>query len=628
MAGGVLGDHTGSLLLASAREDDLGALVLIVVLGIGGTLLANRMRVPSIVVLLGLGLLAGPVTGLLDPNALLGDLLFPFVSLAVGVILFEGGLALNVRELGADTAPVVRRLLTVGALVTWAGSAAGAALLLGLPTNVAVLLGAILVVSGPTVIFPLLRLVKPRREVAATLKWEGVFIDPIGAILGVLVFEAILAGNRSPGLLDTLGELGLSLLAGAVVGVVAATLLIAGLRSYAISESLQPTVTLMSVLAAVAVADLWRAESGLIAATLMGMVLANQRRVPVQRIAEFKETLGLLLTSVLFIILAGRLTLDDLESALGVNELLFLLVLVFVVRPAAVALATINTSLGWRERLFLASLSPRGVVAAAVASLFGLQLAEQGVAGAELLAPLTFFVIIGTALISGLAALPIARRLELTTEGSLDTLVIGNGAVAREIARGLARVGGEVTYAPGGREEHEGLRVYEGNLLDDLDEVSLELERFSNVLIASPSDEYNSIVATRLSGLLGRKRVFQLAVERGQGPAQPDSRGRPLFEAGITHESLAGRLRRSGDDELLERWEEDGGVALLLPGEGEDEDAVLARLKAESGIAITANDDFAAGPLGDNAAERMLAALRSAAATVAESLLTVFRGRR
>ena len=615
-------------LLAATGENDLGALVLIVVLGIGGTLLANRLRVPSIIVLLGLGLLAGPISGLLDPDALLGDLLFPFVSLAVGVILFEGGLALNVRELGADTAPVVRRLLTIGALTTWVGATVAAVLLVGLETNVAVLLGAILVVSGPTVIFPLLRTVRPTREVAATLKWEGVFVDPIGAILGVLVFEAILAGERSPGLLDTLGDLGLSLLVGIVVGIVVATMLIAGLRSYEIGESLQPTVTLMSVLVAVALADHWRDESGLIAATLMGMVLANQQRVPVQRIAEFKETLGLLLTSVLFIILAGRLTLSDLQDALGATELLFLIALVLVVRPLAVALATVNTSLGLRERLLLASVSPRGVVAAAVASLFGLQLAERGVAGAEMLAPLTFFVIIGTALISGLAAMPIARRLELTSEGSLETLVIGSGPVALELARGLARLGSPVTYAPGGREQHEGMRVYEGHLLDDLEEISLELERFANVLIASPSDEYNSILATRLSNLLGRKRVFQLAIERGQGPAQPDSRGRPLFEAGITHESLARRLRNSGTDELLEIWDEESGKALLLPGEGEDSDAVLARLKEGGGIAITANDDFAEGPVLDDAAERSIAALRSATATVGESLVTVFRGRR
>jgi hypothetical protein len=297
-----------------------------------------------------------------------------------------------------------------------------------------------------------------------------------------------------------------------------------------------------------------------------------------------------------------------------------------VVRPLAVAVASAGSKLGRNDRLFLASLAPRGVVAAAVASLFGLQLAEQGVADAELLAPLTFFVIIGTATISGLAALPLARRLGIANENPQETLVVGGGPVAVEVARGIQRLGSDVTLAPGEDQEYEGVNVYPGHLLDDLDEIDLDLERFGNVLIVSPVDEYNSVVATQMSEKLGRKRVFQLKVEEGGGPAQPARRGRPLFEAGITYEVLARRIEETGEG-LLENWEKESGQALLLPGEGEDDDAVLARWVEGQELAVTANDEHEAGEVEGSQGQRAWVALRSAAATVLEALTSFGRGR-
>lgn len=543
-----------SVPLAATEQRDLLELALITGLAIGGQLLASRLRVPSIVVLLALGLLAGPVAGLVDPDELIGDLLFPLVSFAVAVILFEGGLLLNLRELRGGVGSAVRRLLTVGALVTWVGVGAAAVLLLGLDTRIAALLGAILVVSGPTVVLPLMRFIRPTGRVASALKWEGIFIDPLGAILAVLVFEALLVGERAPSLADAGLQVLYSLVAGSIVGGLVAVGLLSILRSHRLQEAIQPLATLAGVFVAFAVADIWRAESGLIAATLMGVVLANQRQVSVERIAEFKETLGILLTSLLFIVLPARLELSDLEAAIGVRELAFLVILVVVVRPLAVALSTAGSSLDGRSRLFLAAMAPRGVVAAAIASLFGLQLAERGVEDAELLAPLTFLVILGTAAIYGLSGRPLARRLGLAGEEPDTTLVVGGGRVPRALAHGLNQLGAEVVYAPGypaGPGEHPaGLEVYRGHLLDDLDDDQLGLDRIARVLILSGSDEYNSVVATRMGKALGRRKVFQLAVERGRGPRAVELRGRPLFGRDVTYERLDQRLEESPDGEM------------------------------------------------------------------------------
>ncbi|MGI8727505.1 MAG: cation:proton antiporter [Solirubrobacterales bacterium] len=611
------------LLTAAGEQSDLLALVGILALAVGGSLVADRLGVPSIVILLVAGLVVGPILGVLDPDALLGDLLFPFVTLAVGVILFEGGLLLNLDEVDKDVASVVRRLLTIGAVVTFAGSTAGAYYILGLELRVSTLLGAILVVSGPTVVLPLMRAIKPRGRVAKTMKWEGVFMDPVGALLAVVVYEIILAGEGAPSFGEAASQLAYSGAVGIGVGIIAAIILIAALRTYEIDESLQPATTLMMVIAAVAVSDAWREESGLIAAILMGMVVANQTRVPVQRITEFKETLGLLLTSVLFIILAARLSISDLEAALGLKEFVFLAALVVVVRPLGVLLATLPSRHTWRERAFLASMAPRGVVAAAVASLFGLQLVEEGVAGAELLAPLTFFVILGTAMIAGLAGLPVARRLGISNENPLETLIVGGGDVSLEIARGIHKLGSPVTYAPGDEVEVDGLEIYGGHLLDGLEEADLDLSRFGHVIVASPSDTYNSLVATQLSEELGRARVFQLEVAEGDGPDQPDRRGRPLFDADVTYEQLERRLETNGGNQLLQCRTEGCKVLVLPAGDGDQESIELARW-SDSGLSVVANDDHDETPgQTDTMGDRITASLRSSSRTVFESLVSV-----
>lgn len=402
--------------------DPVAAIAIVILLGVVAQVLAPRFRLPAILLLLVVGFLAGTV-GAVETDDLLGELLFPVVSLAVGVILFEGGLTLDLRQLRGGLRRPLRRLLTIGVIVTWALVSLAGVALLDLPVELAVLLGAVLVVSGPTVVIPLLEFVGPVGRVGPLLRFEGILVDPIGAILAVLVFEGILAraeGGQTSGIVASFL---LSIGIGAVVGIAAAGALLLVLKG-AQNPSLDAPVTLALVLGALALSDHLSEESGLVAVTLMGVALANQRWISIERIEEFKATLGLLLISVLFILLSARLSWADL-TGVGWSGVAFVALLILVVRPLAVALSTLFTDLDWRERAMVAWIGPRGIVAAAVASLFALELADAGIADAERLAPLAFVVIIGTVTVAALTVIPVAKLLGLR---STETRPIGDEA--------------------------------------------------------------------------------------------------------------------------------------------------------------------------------------------------------
>ena len=396
-------------------EVPLLGLASIVALGIGAQWLAMRLGIPSILCLLVVGLLAGPVAGLIDPDALLGDVLSPLVSLLVAVILFEGGLNLRVSEV-RGVRKVVRRLISVGVLLTWVLTSIAAYFLLGLSAQLSALLGAILVVSGPTVVLPLLKHARPTERVNSVLKWEGILVDPIGAILAVLVFQGILAANSGEETGSLLVGFGLTFLAGLLLGAVGGGFLFLVLIRGWVPESLRNGVTLAVVLVTFAVSDLIRAESGLLAVTLMGIALANQQKVSVEGIVEFKEELRDLFLAILFIVLSARLGLEELTSVATLGTLVFVLALVLVVRPVAVLVSTFRSDLPGRERAFLSWMAPRGIVAASVASVFGLELADAGISGAEALTPLAFLVILATVAVYGLTTAPVARRLGVAKE--------------------------------------------------------------------------------------------------------------------------------------------------------------------------------------------------------------------
>ena len=410
----------------------------ILVLGIGAQWLAWRLRIPSILLLLGSGFVVGPGLGWIDPDRVFGSLLLPVVSLSVGLILFEGGLSLRFRELRKTWGSLVG-LLTVGVLVTWGLSAVAAAQILGMPSSLALLSGAILVVTGPTVIGPLLRHIRPTGRVGPVAKWEGIVIDPIGATLAVLVYEGLDAIRRAEygsATLNVLEGLGITLLAGGLVGAFCAGVLVFCLRRFWIPDYLQNPVALMLVVIALTAANALHREAGLLAVTVMGVILANQRVVPMDRISEFKESLTILLISALFILLSARVRVEDL-TALGWRGLVFALVMLLVVRPLAVWAATIGSQLTRAERLFLAWFAPRGIVAASVASVFALRLGDSG----AVLVPATFLVIVATVAVYGLTAGPLARRLGLTPGDPQGLLIAGANGFARALASVLQREG-------------------------------------------------------------------------------------------------------------------------------------------------------------------------------------------
>jgi NhaP-type Na+/H+ or K+/H+ antiporter len=394
-------------------EQALFDLTIIVVVGITAQWLAWRLKLPAIFLLILFGIVSGPVLHLITPDRLFGNLLFPLTSLAVALILFEGGLSLRIDDL-KQAGAAVRGLICVGAVVTWLAGALAGGLLLGLDLPVALLLGAILVVTGPTVIVPLLRQVPLTSKLAAILRWEGILIDPLGAMLAVLVFEASFADGMHEALKIALLGAGKTIFLGVVIGLLGAGLVVFLIKRYYIPDYLQIPVTLTVIVSVFATANLLQAESGLLAATILGIGLANQKMVDVRHIIIFYENLRVILLSSLFAVLAARLSLNDLDYMLSWNSLAFLGLLIFVVRPGAVALGTIRAGLSRRERIFLGFVAPRGIVAASVSSIFALQLRAVGVMQAERLEPLTFLVIIGTVTVYGLSAAPLARRLEVS----------------------------------------------------------------------------------------------------------------------------------------------------------------------------------------------------------------------
>lgn len=549
----------------SDQQRILIGLATLLALGVGGQWLAARLRLPAILVLLLCGLavgagseglaLLGVLTGrLLDPNALLGDLLLPVVSLSVALILFEGGLTLNVSEL-AEAGRAIRNLVSVGAAVTWVFASAAGHWVVGLPWPLAWLLGAILTVTGPTVIGPLLRHVKPAARVASILKWEGIVIDPIGAILAVLVFEAIHVGWHVPRaeiLFTAVWQMGKSALVGGAVGLGAAGMLVLLLKRYWVPDLLQNAVSLMLVVVAFTLSNLLQHESGLVTVTVMGLVLANQKSVPVRHILEFKENLSVLLIGGLFILLASRLRLEQIQQ-LGWRSLAFLAVMVLLVRPASVAVSTAGSGLTWRERLFLAWMAPRGIVAASVTSIFAIRLADAGYAEAERLVPLMFAVIIGTVTLYGTTARWLAGRLGLRPTGARGFLIAGANPLARAIGRALRDAGADVLLVDTSRPNVEaargdGLPVLYASVGSQYAADKIEGTGLGRLLAVTPSEEVNSLAALHFSRLFGRDNVFQL--RSGSEGSQRNERvpwefrGRPLFGKGLTYAALTDRVSR------------------------------------------------------------------------------------
>ena len=569
-----------------SSEHLLTALASVLVLGTAAQWIAWRMRLPSILLLLLLGVTAGPLTGLIDPGEMLGDLLFPIVSLSVAVILFEGSLSLDVREL-REIGVVLFKLLTIGVLVTWALTAGAAYALLGFTLFKSVLLGAVLVVTGPTVIGPLLRHIRPVGRVGPISRWEGIVIDPVGAVLALLVFEAheaVTDSGMAAASMQAITGLARTIIFGGGIGAAMAWVAGVALRKHWIPDYLQSPVVLMLVLIAFVASNALQHESGLLAVTVMGVVLANMSGVHLHPVLEFKENLSILLIASLFILLSARLNLSTFGE-LGWSGLLFVAVMILVVRPASVWLSTLGGRLNTRERIFLSWLAPRGIVAAAVASVFALRLGVDPIAvevteiaadvvggsAAEALAerqpplessasllsapgsglvPATFLVIFGTVVVYGLTAAPLARRLGLASANPQGVLIAGADIVARRIAGALQEAGYPVLVVDINRwhtraARMDGLRTADVNILSERAVEDLDLGGIGRFLGLTSNDEVNSLAGMHMAPMFGRAEVYQLCPHdrvNGKTSSAEHLRTRVLFDHGLTHEDLEHRF--------------------------------------------------------------------------------------
>ena len=534
-------------------EHLLIGLATIIVLGMGAQWLAWRLRLPAILFLLIVGFLAGPVTGVIEPDALLGDLLFPIVSLSVALILFEGGLSLDIAEL-REIGRAVRGLITVGVVLTWWLTTAFAHVLLGLDLALATLFGAVLVVTGPTVIVPLLRHIRPKARIGSTVKWEGIVNDPIGAILGVLVFEAIVAGGFESGFVAVASGMLRATLVGGGLGIAAAGLVVVLLKRYWMPDYLQSSAALAIVVLVYAVADTAQPESGLLAVTAMGAALASQRFVSVRSIVVFKENLRVLLISGLFVLLAARLPLAD-PDYWRAGSLLFLAALILIVRPLSVAAATWRSGLAWRDRVFLAAIAPRGIVAAAIASVFALRLVENGHPEAARLVPLMFLSIVGTVMVYGVCSPLVARWMDVATPNPQGLLIIGAAPWVRAVAALLRDQGFKVILADSNwanvtAARRDGLPARYANVLTEgaLEEIEMDLDDVGRLLALTPNDEVNALATLHFADLFDRAQMFQLTPEstereRRQRGIPLHLRGRFLFADGATYAHLATRFQ-------------------------------------------------------------------------------------
>lgn len=542
--------------LAASSGHTIGiSLGLIFVLGVGSQWLAWKIRVPSILLLLLSGILAGPVMRSLfpgspfaiNPDALFdNDVLLSAVGIAVGLILYEGGLTLNFKELHSTWKPVTL-LVSIGALATWIIAATSAYLIFDLSKPIAILLGAILIVTGPTVVGPMLAHIRPSGDSGLILKWEGIVIDPIGVLAAVLVFEAISINSQLNDFSSIMQAIGLTLVAGTLLGVVAAFLLQNLLTRFWVPDYLQIPVSFMLVVAAFTASNQIMPESGLLTTTVMGIALGNQKKVDVHHILEFKENLRVLLIAVLFIVLSARLQIDQLAQLDWFRVFLFLAVLVLIARPAAVFLATLGAGLSWRERMFIAWLAPRGIVAAAGASIFSLGLEIEG---ADQLVPLTFSVIIGTVALYGLTTPWASKLLGVADQNPQGIIFVGAPMWARAIARVLSERGYKVVMIDTNRTNVRqarmaGLTAMQDNILTVPDITDLDLRGIGRVFANTPNDEVNTLVLQRFKSYFESSSLYQLAATKSKKQHEDqhaERRWRALFKHDIDYAGLESRI--------------------------------------------------------------------------------------
>ena len=501
----------------------------IIVLGIAAQWVAWKLRVPAILPLILTGLFVGPISTLftddggkwLEPvfqngeGLFPGDSLFYFTSLAIGLILFEGGLTLKRSEI-RDVGPAILNLIILGSFITFVGAGISAHFFLGLSWKIAFLFAGLVIVTGPTVIAPILRNMPLNRNVSTVLKWEGILIDPLGALVAVLVFEFIISGQAGQAFgLTAIIEFGKIVITGFLIGFAGAWIMYQVLKRRWVPHYLINVFSLAFVLLAFVASDEFAHESGLLTVVVMGMVLANLEVPGLKDILSFKESISVLLISILFILLSANVDLDELALIWEPRSIWLFLVLILVLRPLGVFLSTGNSTLNSREKLFISWVGPRGIVAAGVASLFGTKLVSLGVPGAEYITPLVFMIVMGTVLLNATTARPLAKILGVIQKSSSGILIIGANKPSRMIASYLQNEGRHVVMVDSNpsniqKAKTEGISSFQGNIYSEDFEDNLDLLDVGYLLAMTGSADVNKFACEKFKDDFGELGTYRL----------------------------------------------------------------------------------------------------------------------
>mgnify|MGYP005854553489 CR=1 FL=1 len=520
--------------------------MIIGLLGIGSQWIAWRFRLPAIVVMSIIGLLAGPILGLIDPEQDFGDLYRPFVSMAVAIILFEGSLNLNFKEVRGLGKPVFR-IVTWGALISWLLGSLTAHYIAGLSWAVSFVIGAIFIVTGPTVILPLLRQSKLKPRPAKILKWEGIIVDPFGALLAVFAFEVVVFFSNETANITSLLLFGLAAIFAVVLGFAFGKIIGWTFETGKVPEYLKSSIVLIAVIACFTIADEVSHETGLLAVTAMGMTLANMGIASIRQMRHFKEDISVLLVSAIFIMLTASLTRETLIQVFNLEIIGYVLLMLFIVRPLSVFLSTIGTDLKIQEKILVGWIAPRGIVALTVAGYFASVLVEGGFAGAEIVTSLTFALVFFTVLAHGFSIGWLAKRLGLSSEGKPGVLVVGSNQFSVAFTKVLKDLNIPTLITDSSWERlykarQLGLDCHHGEILSEQTEFTLDMTPYDYLIAATEYDAYNALVSSTFVPEFGRKDVYRLSIQHNSGDNLQDMDhtigGRILFYREVALDDL------------------------------------------------------------------------------------------
>ena len=591
------------------------AFALVGAIGVGAQWLAWKLRLPAIVLMLLAGLAIGPGLGFFDPERDIGPLMQPMISIAVAIILFEGGMTLNLHSL-REAAGGVRRLVFIGAPVGWAGSAAALHYIAGLSWASAAVFGGIMIVTGPTVIAPLLRTARLAKRPAQLLQWEAIVNDPIGALAAVLAFEVVLVLYASETFGTAMWDMGVGIAVATAMGVAAGWAISEGFRRGRVPEFMKVPVLFATLLLVFALSDSLLHESGLLAVTIMGFYIANAGLPSYAELRRFKEHATVLLVSGVFILLAASMDIERL-SLLGWPAVIFVLAVILVVRPVTVMASLAFSNVPMRERILVALTGPRGVVLVAVAGLFSERLVSAGIEDAQILTPLAFALVAATVVLHGFTLQPLGRALGLAGAHVPGVIFVGGSQFAAAFASALKDEDIPVLIADANRARlrsarRDGLPIYQGDILSNGAEHGVEFISFGRVIATSDNDAYNTLVATDLAPEFGRENVYQLkrAKQEQTRHALPPTLGGRSIAGGLRYLELSRHMQAGWEIRAtnlteeygLDAWRQDNPASIPLaeitPGRALRILADDAELKAGAGMRL-----LALSPARDRTAE-------------------------